>query len=229
MGPFDAASAGPEAACALVETSVARPDGRRRLSYGGRNRRSTTRVFGEEGGIEMGLRVRVMSIGLGLILAVALVACGPGSSESSGNPPLEEANREASFGADVELCIAAGPEMPGEEALVEFANQSFRWGDRLPLTSDRCATYRSFVVARIIDAEKGTFIMSISANGNPDENSPNLFLQCDQYTTTGGSFETRMDPFDRWSPPKTCFGKKVEAYRFADSRGTVEFNANIGF
>lgn len=174
-------------------------------------------------------RARLASFAIVVAFAIILPACSSGLADAPRKSPSEESNREASFGTNVELCVAAGPALPGDEALVEFANGSFKWGDRLPLTSDRCATYRSFVVARIINAELGSFIMSIVASGDQDVNSPNLRLQCDQYTPPGDKFETRLDMFDRWSPPKRCFGNTVEAYRFADSKGTAEFNVNIGF
>lgn len=177
----------------------------------------------------MGKRTRAVSFAAVAAVAMILSACSSGLSAAPRESPSAESNREASFDSDVELCVAAGPALPGEEALVEFANQSFRWGDRMPLTSDRCMTYGSFVVARIIDAKRGYFIMSISVDANPEKNAPNFFLQCDQYTTTGGNFETRLDWFESWSPPKTCYGNTVEAYRFADSKGTAEFNVNIGF
>lgn len=176
----------------------------------------------------MGKEVRGVSCAPIVALAVVVSACGAGSWDSSGSLPRVASNREASAGSDVGLCIAAGPEMPGEGALVEFANQSFGSGDRMPPTSYRCATYRSFVVARIIDADPGSFIMSISVYGDQDGNSPNRGLQCDQYTPPVDEFETRLDVFDRWSPPRRCSGKDFEAHRFADSRGTVESNVNVG-
>ncbi len=182
------------------------------------------------GQLRIGRFVRVASLALVAALAVVLSACSSGSSDSSGILPLVASGREASAGGDVELCIAAGD--AARNWTVSFGEKqpdgTWKLGFSQPLDVDQCRTYPSFVYAEINDAASGgDHWIAISVRSEPDRLG-NVTIGCDPSTPKRWSY-VNMSWFESFSTPELCSGKTVSIYRFADSRGTAEFDVNIGF
>lgn len=178
----------------------------------------------------MGQQVRAMSFALVAALVVVLSACSSGSSDSSGILPLVASNREASAGGDVELCIAAGD--AAMDWSVSFGEKqpdgTWKLGVPQSLDVDRCRTSPSFVYAEINDASTfGDHWIVISVRSEPDHLG-NVTIGCDPSSSKRWSF-LNMSWFESHSTPGSCSGKTVTVYRSADSRGTAEFDVNVGF
>ena len=105
-------------------------------------------------------------------------------------------------------------------------NGDRRTYDPMSLDMDRCLTGPDGVQAQIV----GRSIYVSVVSGQSITDPPwNISITCDDGTPQRMRYRTVMDMFDTYKTSKLCSGKTVEAYRKADSGGTVEFNVNIGF